>query len=73
MMGGQPGLIRGAQAIADYLSGQIVCGKPISRAACYRLIEDGRIPVTRLGKKKSEVWARKSDLDGLFAPDRVAA
>lgn len=72
-MPSEPTLVRGAQAIADYLNKQIICGKPLSRAAAYRLIEDGRIPVTRLGKKRSEVWARRSDLDQLFDPLKEAA
>jgi hypothetical protein len=57
------GLLRGAQAIADYLNSHLVGGTPVSRAAAYRMIEAGKIPVTRLGNKGTEVWARRRDVD----------
>ena len=57
------GLFRGAQAMADYLNSHLMGGKPLSRAAVYRMVEDDKIPVIRLGDKRSEIWARKSDLD----------
>jgi hypothetical protein len=60
------GLYRGAQAIADYLNSHLNGGKPLTRAAVYRMVEDDKIPVIRLGQKRSEIWARKSDLDRLL-------
>lgn len=63
----QTEVIRGAQAIADYLNAMIVGGEPLTRAAVYRMIEDGRIPATRLGRGRTEVWAHKADLDQLFS------
>jgi hypothetical protein len=60
------GLLRGAQAIADYLNSLMIGGQPVSRAAVYRMIEAEKIPVTRLGDKGTEVWARKRDLDKLL-------
>jgi hypothetical protein len=66
------GFLRGAQAIADYLNGLVIGGRPVSRAAVYRMVETGKIPVKRLGEKRSEIWARKCDLDrllGMSAPE----
>jgi hypothetical protein len=60
------GLLRGAQAIADYLNSLMIGGQPVSRAAVYRMIESGKLPVTRLGSKGTELWARKRDLDKLL-------
>lgn len=60
------GLYRGAQAIADYLNSHLNGGKPLTRAAVYRMVEDDKIPVIRLGQKRSEIWARKNDLDKLL-------
>lgn len=60
------GLFRGAQAMADYLNSHLIGGKRLSRAAVYRMVEDDKIPVIRLGQKRSEIWARKSDLDQLL-------
>ena len=57
------GLFRGAQAMADYLNSQLMGGKRLTRSAVYRMVEDDKIPVIRLGEKRSEIWARKSDLD----------
>jgi hypothetical protein len=57
------GFFRGAQAMADYLNSHLMGGKPLTRAAVYRMVEDDKIPVIRLGQKRSEIWARKSDLD----------
>jgi hypothetical protein len=62
------GLLRGAEAIRVYLNRRMIGGKPLSRDAVYRLIEEGQIPVTRFGAKGAEVWARQSDLDALFEP-----
>jgi hypothetical protein len=59
----QNGLFRGAQAMADYLNTQLIGGKRLTRAAVYRMVEDDKIPVIRLGQKRSEIWARKSELD----------
>jgi hypothetical protein len=61
------GLLRGAEAIRVYLNRRLVGGKPLSRGAVYRLIEEGRLPITRFGPKGAEVWARQADLDDLFA------
>jgi hypothetical protein len=61
------GLLRGAEAIRVYLNRRLIGGKPLSRDAVYRLIEEGRLPVTRFGPKGAEIWARASDLDDLFA------
>jgi hypothetical protein len=36
------------------------------------MVETGKIPVKRLGEKRSEIWARKCDLDrllGMSAPE----
>ena len=63
------GLLRGAEAIRVYLNRRMIGGKPLSRDGVYRLIEDGRIPVTRFGAKGAEVWARQDDLDRLFETD----
>lgn len=60
------GLLRGAEAIRVYLNRRMIGGKPLSRGAVYRLIEEGRLPVTRFGPKGAEVWARQDDLDRLF-------
>jgi hypothetical protein len=57
------GLFRGAQAMADYLNSHLVGGRLLTRAAVYRMVEDDKIPVLRLGRKRSEIWARKCDLD----------
>ena len=62
------GLLRGAEAIRVYINRRMIGGKPLSRDAVYRLIEEGQIPVTRFGSKGAEVWARQADLDGLFEP-----
>ena len=63
------GLLRGAEAIRVYLNRRLIGGKPLSRGAVYRLIEEGRLPVTRFGPKGGEVWARQVDIDGLFEFD----
>ena len=60
------GLFRGAQAMADYLNSHLIGGKKLTRAAVYRMVEDAKIPVIRLGEKRSEIWARKSDLDRML-------
>jgi len=60
------GFLRGAQAIADYLNCLMIGGRPVSRAAVYRMVETGKIPVRRLGEKRSEIWARKCDVDQLL-------
>ena len=52
--------------MADYLNSQLIGGKRLSRAAVYRMVEDDKIPVIRLGQKRSEIWARKSDLDRML-------
>ena len=49
--------------MADYLNSQLIGGKKLTRSAVYRLVEDDRIPVVRLGQKRSEIWARKRDFD----------
>lgn len=74
------GLLRGAQAIADYLNSHLAGGQPVSRAAVYRMIESERLPVTRLGNKGTEIWARTRDVDNLLGiepepqePERQAA
>jgi hypothetical protein len=63
------GLFRGAQAMADYLNSHLIGGKRLTRSAVYRMAEDDKFPVIRLGKKRSEIWARKSDLDRLLHLD----
>jgi hypothetical protein len=52
--------------MADYLNTHLIGGKPLTRAAVYRMVEDSKFPVIRLGEKRSEIWARKSDLDKLL-------
>ena len=52
--------------MADYLNSHLIGGRKLSRAAVYRLVEDAKIPVIRLGEKRSEIWARKSDLDKMI-------
>lgn len=66
------GLFRGAQAMADYLNSHLMGGKPLTRAAVYRMVEDDKLPVIRLGEKRSEIWARKSDLDRLLGMEPEA-
>lgn len=66
MEGEAGGLLRGAEAIRVYLNRRMVGGKPLSRGAVYRLIEEGVIPTTRLGKKGAEVWARAEDIERVF-------
>jgi len=61
------GLLRGAEAIRVYLNRRLIGGKPVSRVTVYRMIEAGVIPVSRLGRKGAELWARQADLDDLFA------
>jgi hypothetical protein len=63
------GLFRGAQAMADYLNGHLLGGKRLTRAAVYRMVEEDKFPVIRLGQKRSEIWARKSDLDRMLGWD----
>ena len=66
--------------MADYLNSHLIGGKRLSRAAVYRMVEEEKIPVIRLGQKRSEIWARKNDLDqvlglgmsGEQAPRRAA-
>ena len=65
----QNGLFRGAQAMADYLNTRLIGGKKLSRAAVYRMVEDDKIPVIRLGQKRSEIWAWKCDLDKMLGCD----
>jgi hypothetical protein len=60
------GLLRGAEAIRVYLNRRLIGGKPLSRGAVYRLIEEGRLPVTRFGGARTEVWARQADIDAIF-------
>lgn len=55
--------------MADYLNGHLMGGKPLTRAAVYRIVEDDKLPVIRLGRKRSEIWARKCDLDRLLGLD----
>jgi hypothetical protein len=65
------GLLRGAQAIADYLNSRMIGGKPVSRSAVYRMIEGGKIAVTRMGEKRSEMWSTRAEVDrslGLAEP-----
>jgi predicted DNA-binding transcriptional regulator AlpA len=71
----ETGLFRGAQAVADYLNSHLVGGKKLTRAAVYRMVEDEKFPVIRLGEKRSEIWARKSDIDRLLGlePDEETA
>ena len=52
--------------MADYLNGHLIGGKKLSRSAVYRMVEDDKLPVIRLGQKRSEIWARKSDLDRML-------
>lgn len=61
------GLLRGAEAIRVYLNRRLIGGKPLTTKSVYRLIEEGRIPITRFGGARSEVWARTDDIDRLFA------
>ena len=59
-------LLRGAQAITDYLNSKLEGGRPVSRAATYRMIENGKLPVKKLGEKGAEIWANTRDLDALL-------
>jgi hypothetical protein len=52
--------------MADYLNSHLVGGKKLSRAAVYRMVEEEKLPVFRLGQRRSEIWARKGDLDHLL-------
>ena len=52
--------------MADYLNSHLIGGKRLSRAAVYRMVEDEKLPIRRLGKKRSEIWALKSDLDKIL-------
>jgi hypothetical protein len=67
------GLLRGAQAMADYLNSQLIGGKKWTRSAIYRMVEDEKIPVVRLGHKRSEILARKSVLDKALGIEAEAA
>jgi hypothetical protein len=69
------GLLRGAQAIADYLNAKMIGGQPVTRAAVYRMAAGGKLPVTRLGSKGTEIWARSSAIDKLLGlePDEETA
>ena len=49
-------LLEGAQAAADYIG--------ISRGTLYRLVEQKRVPVIRMGPK--QLFFRKSELDRAF-------
>ena len=49
--------------MADYLNSHLIGGKKLTRSAVYRMVEDDKLPVIRLGEKRSEIWARKRDLD----------
>lgn len=49
--------------MADDLNGHLIGGRKLTRSAVYRMVEDDKISVIRLGQKRSEIWARKSDLD----------
>jgi hypothetical protein len=60
------GLLRGAKAITDHINSRLVGGSPLSVHAAYRLIEEGKIPVTRLGGKRAEVWTTKRRVDEAF-------
>ena len=64
---GAGGLLRGAEAIRRYLNSRMIGGKPLSLGAVYRLIDEGKLPVTRFASRKGgEIWARQADLDGMF-------
>lgn len=56
------GLIRGAQAIADYLNRRLAGGRRLNKKAVYHMVETGRLPVSRLDGGR-EIWARQADLD----------
>jgi hypothetical protein len=60
------GLLRGAKAIANHINSRMAEGEPLSIPATYRLIEAGKIPVTRLGGKRTEVWSTKQRVDEAF-------
>lgn len=60
------GLLRGAKAIAEHINSRIAGGEHISVHAAYRLIEGGKIPVRRLGGKRTEVWSTKKQVDEAF-------
>jgi hypothetical protein len=60
------GLLRGAKAIADHINSRMAGGEPLSVHAAYRLIVAGKIPVTRLGGKRTEVWTTKQKVDDAF-------
>lgn len=59
-------LLRGAKAITDYINSRMAGGDPLSVHATYRFIEAGKISVTRLGGKRTEVWTTKRKVDEAF-------
>lgn len=59
-------LLRGADAIKDYLNERMKGGSPVTRAAVYRMVESGKLPVTRLGAKGTEVWITTTRVDQAF-------
>ncbi len=56
-------LIHGAKAAADY------CG--LTRRAIYHMVEQGHLPVIRLGKARS-MFFRKSELEAAFRSESRA-
>lgn len=59
-------LLRGAAAITDYIRERQGGGKPITRAAVYRMIESQKLPITRLGPKGTEIWTTTTRVDEAF-------
>lgn len=51
--------------MADRINESMAGGKPVSRAAVYRMIEGGKLPVRRLGEK-GEVWTTDVELLAAF-------
>lgn len=56
-------LLRGANAIKDYVNDKLAGGTPFSRSAIYRMIESGRLPVTKLGGDRSEIFTTTAKVD----------
>jgi hypothetical protein len=54
--------LRGAMAMRDYINSRLGGGPRVSRPAVYRMIETGKIPVTRLADK-GEVWSTTGRID----------
>ena len=59
-------IFRGVEGITDELNRLVKGGPKFTRSAVYRLIADGRIPVFRLGAKRSQIYSTRRLLAGAF-------